>query len=211
MKTRYFLTMLFLFLILILLVFLVFNFLYKTDKDNVDKKNEEMPVINNTLVLDKTYDIEIRNMIRKFEFQKANKYVSEITNEAIKNDLPIMCSFETLAYYEQYNELRNLIKNLKDIENFFVSAMWLSSEERKYLIEDLDSLNPEFYGEISIIKNIDNEIEFKIEGNKLICYIKQKEDGGFYINNIKAIEMKDGYNYFTLREWESLKGGFMIE
>lgn len=210
----------------------------KQDVNKEDNNNEEEDKkrIATKSVLD-VIERETRKNISNFDFSLAERNMAnKITNYDIDNspdfeslkemyfDLPIMAQFENLKKYEQYEQIKNLIKNIKDSENFFVSVMWLDMKERENFIYMDDSINPVFDGTIEIInKNIVKqterdvldrvnvrfsnikeiiEIEFKIEDNYLIAYIVKLEDELKFYKIIEKIE--GSTHYITIEEWERI-------
>lgn len=180
----------------------------------------------------KNIEQKVRGMVSQFEFSKAEKYLTNTLEEydiekspafnKIKNlyyDLPSMVNFPYMLESGEIDLLKNIIWDLDDVENFFVSIMWLERAERQSFIYMNDSINPVFYGRIKILskekvdkeniqddikrrfENIDEviKIEFDIEDNTLLAYIVKSNDK-FNLFKIEEKE-KGSTHYLTINEW----------
>lgn len=253
MKKRKAIFLVILFLLIVLIYFIAINKTMTFNNSNINKDlqslndidiykdresilNTEKRIVTKSML--DSVEKKARKDISNFNFRDANDYIDEkLSNYDIENlsvnfkdfanmyfDLPIMCQFEFLKSHKENKQIRELIKNLQDVENFFVSVMWLDRQEREYLIYMDDSINPVFNGGIKITNkqkvdkneeidldrvdvrysNIEDiiKIEFEIEGNDLIAYIVKTEKGlGFY----KITEKNKGSTrYYTIDEWEEI-------
>lgn len=180
-----------------------------------------------------------RTIISQFNFAKAERYLADtlkeydINNspafnkiEKLYHDLPSMAYFPYMLETGQINLLKDIIKDLEDSENFFISVMWLDRADRESFIYMNDSINPVFYGGVKVLKkeivdeeNINEEIrrrfedidevikfEFDIEDNILLAYIV-KSNGKFHL--FKIVEKEEGTtHYLTIKEWRDFYNKF---
>lgn len=181
---------------------------------------------------------QARYKISQFDFVGAQDYMAEVVADydinnspafdkikKMYHDLALMSKFEYLVESKQENILKNMIQNLQDVENFFISVMWLERSEREAYIYMNDSISPVFYGGVEIIKkeivnkkniediyedikrrfeNIDEitKFEFKIENNELVAYIV-KSNGKFHFFKIEE-KIEGSTPYYTINKWHKI-------
>lgn len=182
---------------------------------------------------------QARYKISQFDFVGAQDYMAEVVADydinnspafdkikKMYHDLALMSKFEYLVESKQENILKNMIQNLQDVENFFISVMWLDRADRESFIYMNDSINPVFYGGVKVLKkeivdeeNIHEEIrrrfedidevikfEFDIEDNILLAYIVKSNDK-FHL--FKIVEKEEGTtHYLTIKEWRDFYNKF---
>lgn len=210
-------------------------------EDNTGIKNEnkekeiteiKLEVIN----LERT-EKEVRKLISQFKFYEANEHLTLYLNsidreEALKNegisnlyyDLPILCKLEEMSLSNNKKLVRDSVLNLLDIENFVIATLWLDDEQRNYILQHEDSLNPIFWGDIEIESveevtmedkeykrlrsrnkkiSVGYKAHFNIGEDNLIAYISEVEDGSYVFEAI--IEEVEGSTiYYTKKEWEDI-------
>lgn len=162
---------------------------------------------------------KLESTISDYSFESLSNY------ENLKNiqiDLIVMSHFEQMLERNDVNRLKDSIRNLNDLENFFISVMWLDRANREDLIFSNESINPIFDGGIRIIdkrkinKNeksflsrVDTsfsdiqdiyEVEFEIENNELLAYIIVNNDRYVFYNILE--KNKGSTHYLTIKEWE---------
>lgn len=210
--------------------------------DGIDReryKKEDLPDIKAQAI-----EAKARKMLCDFDFIGAEKHIAnEMSGYKIKdtpenkklklliNEIATMGSLPAMRERGENREVREIIRGLKDPENFFIATIWLDANERLYLIKSTDSLNPFFINDentalkvdvleknegtakdfpripsvekdIPNIKNI-TEIKFEAEGNDLIAYIVEDEKG---LHFYKMIEEVEGSTiYFTIEEWDAFQ------
>lgn len=157
----------------------------------------------------------------KFDESEGAKKILQLYDENA-----IMGQFGYMSEKNDFELIQQIIKeNIKDPYSYLISTLWLESTLRADFIWEGASLNPEFYGDVTLnqINNLDHtesyfqdclriwgdtkeviQYDITIEKNPLYAYVGIRENGDPFLLRIDE-QTPDSTYYYTVDEWREIE------